>query len=391
MAAIDYASAYKQYGDQRRAEDKQVAADKYKTWITDAYKQYGNDRRADDAKNASSSSRSSSRGSSYSGGGYSTPSVPYYNVPNMDFSMFDTLKNTANQSSETAKNSLLTSYNTLLRNLAAQNTEVGQSFNSGRQSISEDAYNNSRDNAMELSSRGLGASGLAQLGEVGERMAVGKQISSLAKNYYDAINGLAETEKQGTDSYQQGTSELQNQTQAQLDAIDYQKWTAQNAYNEALANADYTNRKNSYDAAQAAAAAARSQANWNASNSSSVSNYQAKLDAANKEVATTTDNATYVLNNALDNGLASQMPDYLAGDISDSDLTRLATATAASYVDADKISAAQAKTLVAAYVSKAKQEKNAQPKTKSLSQQWNDSLKGGFFDTDYRFGSNIMG
>jgi len=309
----------------------------------------------------------------------------------MDFSMFDTLKNTANQSSETAKNSLLTSYNTLLRNLAAQNTEVGQSFNSGRQSISEDAYNNSRDNAMELSSRGLGASGLAQLGEVGERMAVGKQISSLAKNYYDAINGLAETEKQGTDSYQQGTSELQNQTQAQLDAIDYQKWTAQNAYNEALANADYTNRKNSYDAAQSAAAAARAQSNWNASNSSSVSNYQAKLDAANKEVATTTDNATYVLNNALDNGLASQMPDYLAGDISDSDLTRLATATAASYVDADKISAAQAKTLVAAYVSKAKQEKNAQPKTKSLSQQWNDSLKGGFFDTDYRFGSNIMG
>ena len=150
-------------------------------------------------------------------------------------------------------------------------------------------------------------------------METGRQVSNLTNDYYDTVEDLAETQKQGTESYQQGEKELQNQIQDQINAIEYQKWSSQNSYNQALAEADYQNKLNAYNAAQAAAQAAAAQAASSASSNSLqsiVDNTTADLDETQKQIET----FEYLIDR--DDDIVNAKDAYIKGEITADDYKR---------------------------------------------------------------------
>ena len=234
--------------------------------IKNMYDQYRNTRVADDKAYAEKQANSSSSGytGSSSYGGYSAPSyasAPKYDVPDMDFGVFDTMRSNVENSADTSRTALQNSFDAMMRGLDTSREQTKRAFEQGRSTISEDAYNNKRNNAMELASRGLGASGLAQLGDVQSRMAVGNEVSELASGYNDTVDSLAETQRTGTEGYQTATNTLQDQLASQQAEIEYQQWQAENAYNSALASANYDQQVLDYNRANSIADSASSYSN----------------------------------------------------------------------------------------------------------------------------------
>lgn len=87
---------------------------------------------------------------------------------------FDQLKQEYNQQ-----------YERIRQDLTVQKQQAQRGFRQGQQAISEQGYLNERQLQAALAGRGLGGSGLAQLGQVQQQIARGQQITGLAREYND--------------------------------------------------------------------------------------------------------------------------------------------------------------------------------------------------------------
>lgn len=154
----------------------------------------------------------------------------------LDTSAYDQLRDAYNASYGTQKQSLEQSYATLMEQLAKQTTSNKQQFGEARGTIAEDSFTRNRDLYRNLAQRGLGASGLAQLGGLQNRMETGKQVSKVANQYYDTSEKIADTTEQGTNQYNTQGQQLSNALGEQLANVANQEMQYKNAYQQQLAN-----------------------------------------------------------------------------------------------------------------------------------------------------------
>lgn len=153
---------------------------------------------------------------------------------NLDLSYLDNERNVANNTYNTTKSSLETNFNNLVDQINSNRADTSKNFNTGRSTIAEDAYNANRLNQTDLAARGIGSSGLKQLGELGNRMETGQQYSNLANKYYNTMNELDTTEKQGRSQYDIDLQNAKNTLDNALAGIDTRKGEATNNYNMTL-------------------------------------------------------------------------------------------------------------------------------------------------------------
>lgn len=154
----------------------------------------------------------------------------------MDTSGFDQLRAAIEQSTQLNQTGLKNSYDQLLENLQKQGKENRQEFAGARGTIMEDSFSRNRDLYRNLAARGLGASGLQQLGGIQNRMETGKQVSNVAGQFYDAAEKLADAQEQGTESYNQQSSQIENNKNATLAQIQQQEIQYRNAYQQQVAS-----------------------------------------------------------------------------------------------------------------------------------------------------------
>lgn len=154
----------------------------------------------------------------------------------LDTTGFDQLKSSLDQQYSVAQQGLKTEYDNLLANIAQQRTETKQQFGAARGTIMENSFDRNRDMYRALASRGLGSSGLAQLGAVQQRMETGRQVSGAAQQYYGAEKALATASEQGTQAYAQQQASAQAGYQQNLASLASQEIQYKNAYQQQLAN-----------------------------------------------------------------------------------------------------------------------------------------------------------
>lgn len=154
----------------------------------------------------------------------------------LDLSYLDKEKNVATDVYNTGKSSLETSYQNLLDQLSKNRAGTKTDFTKGRATVSESAYDMDRANKANLASRGVGKSGLVELGQVGNRIETGRQYSDIANKYYDTMSDLDTTEKTGTQNYNTDLKGLLNTYNQNIANIDTRRGEATNNYNITLAN-----------------------------------------------------------------------------------------------------------------------------------------------------------
>ena len=123
-----------------------------------------------------------------------------------------------------------------MANLEARTKTNRQELASNRGTIMEDSFTRNRDTYRNLASRGLGASGLSQLGDIQNRMETGKQVSQVAGQYYKTDEALGDAEQQGTQAYQQQQQSLANALQANLAQVQQNEISYKNAYQQQVAS-----------------------------------------------------------------------------------------------------------------------------------------------------------
>jgi hypothetical protein len=90
-------------------------------------------------------------------------------------------------------------YDRLREDLNIQQQEVQKGFRQSQQQISEQAYLGERQLQQALAGRGLGGSGIAQLGRVQQQIARGEQITSLATEYSEAQQAILTAKTRGSE------------------------------------------------------------------------------------------------------------------------------------------------------------------------------------------------
>lgn len=171
-------------------------------------------------------------GSGYSGYSYSSGPIGY----NLDLSAFQKSRDAIIQGANNAKNMLKNQYDRLLAELDKKTKEGNEQFGRGRATISEDAYDRSRENLNSLAARGLAGSGLQQLGEVQERMETGQQMNDLASQYYAYLDDIDAQRREGEAQYNEGIQSIEDSLQQQLANIGLQEFQAQDDYNRYMSN-----------------------------------------------------------------------------------------------------------------------------------------------------------
>lgn len=171
-------------------------------------------------------------GGGYSGYSYSSGPIGY----NLDLSAFQKSRDAIIAGANNAKNMLKNQYDRLLAELDKKTKEGNEQFGRGRATISEDAYDRSRENLNSLAARGLAGSGLQQLGEVQERMETGQQMNDLASQYYAYLDDIDTQRKEGEAQYNEGIQSIEDSLQQQLANIGLQEFQAQDDYNRYMSN-----------------------------------------------------------------------------------------------------------------------------------------------------------
>lgn len=179
-----------------------------------------------------SSGGSGGYGGGYSGYSYSSGPIGY----NLDLSAFQKSRDAIIAGANNAKNMLKNQYDRLLAELDKKTKEGNEQFGRGRATISEDAYDRSRENLNSLAARGLAGSGLQQLGEVQERMETGQQMNDLASQYYAYLDDIDTQRKEGEAQYNEGIQSIEDSLQQQLANIGLQEFQAQDDYNRYMSN-----------------------------------------------------------------------------------------------------------------------------------------------------------
>lgn len=154
---------------------------------------------------------------------------------NLDLSYLDNERNVARQTHQTSVNNLENTFNNLLQQLETNRADNRRNFNTGRNTVAENAWANNRANSTDVGSRVLGKTGLQNLGEVGNRIETGRQYSTLANDFYGAMDQLNTTEQQSRTQRDIDLEVLMNTLNQTLAGIDTRGAEAGNSWNQALA------------------------------------------------------------------------------------------------------------------------------------------------------------
>lgn len=206
---------------------------------------------------------------------------------NLDLSYLDKERNVAQNTYNTSLSSLENNFNNLMNQINSNRADTRKNFNTGRATIAENAYDTNRANALDLSSRVAGNTGLQSLGEVGNRIETGRQYSDLANQFYKDMNELDTTQKQSESQYDTDKASLKNTLDQTLAGIDSRAADIQNNYNltlgqlaEAVQSRWDNNENAEAELAQAKAAAAQAHADAvNASKANLQAAKRAELNA----------------------------------------------------------------------------------------------------------------
>lgn len=153
---------------------------------------------------------------------------------NLDLSYLDKERESAQNTYNTSKSSLENNFNNLIEQINLNRSDARKNFNTGRTTVAENAFNQNRLNKLDTASRVVGKSGLKELGEVGNRIETGRQYSNLANEFYNTMDTLSTTEKQGRSQYDIDQQTIKNTLDQALAGIDTRGAEAQNAYNMSL-------------------------------------------------------------------------------------------------------------------------------------------------------------
>ena len=181
-------------------------------------------------------------------------------IDTLNKTLNDTI-NTLRTSHEQSRNDLLTSLKRFQETNAENMRTQQQDFNASRATLEDEAFMNQRASAANAAARGLGGSGLQQLAQLQNRIAAGKEVSSLAQKNQTAQDALRKALAQETEDTNTKVSNLetnlanaitnaQNQTASQINAANT---NTTNLINELIYNEQVRQRN-------AAASAASSKA-----------------------------------------------------------------------------------------------------------------------------------
>ena len=201
----------------------------------------------------------------------------------MDTSGFDQLRAALEQSTQQSQAGLKSSFDQLLENLAKQGKENRQEFASARGTIMEDSFSRNRDLYRNLAARGLGASGLQQLGSIQNRMETGRQVSNVAGQFYDAAEKLADAKEQGTESYNQQSAQIENNKNSALAQINQQEIQYRNAYQQQVASLALQLQQAAQESAQMSLSARAELAKYQSEKTKNTSE-MAKIDIVSQDI-----------------------------------------------------------------------------------------------------------
>lgn len=115
---------------------------------------------------------------------------------------------------------------------AKQREDAQKGFRQGVQGLNEQAFLAGRNQMQQLSQRGLGGSGLGQLGQVQQQIAGGQSQSQLYSEFQNTLNDIATNEKLSAAEISQKEGELRYNVEQQKLAIDMQLQDKRDAYNQ---------------------------------------------------------------------------------------------------------------------------------------------------------------
>jgi hypothetical protein len=98
--------------------------------------------------------------------------------------------------------------------IAAERAQRG--FREGQRTISEQAFLGQREQQQSLIERGLGGSGLAQLGVLQQRIAVGDAVSNMYRNFLDTVQNLGLAEADSELNFATAIQQLNQATEMQI-------------------------------------------------------------------------------------------------------------------------------------------------------------------------------
>lgn len=148
------------------------------------------------------------------------------NIDTLNKTLSDTI-NTLKTSNEQSRNDLLTSLKRFQETNAENMRTQQQDFNASRATLEDESFMNQRNAAANAAARGLGGSGLQQLAQLQNRIAAGKNVSTLAQKNQSAQDALRKALAQETEDTNTKVSNLnknleqaiinaQNQTAAKI-------------------------------------------------------------------------------------------------------------------------------------------------------------------------------
>lgn len=153
---------------------------------------------------------------------------------NLDLSYLNTERDVANKIYNTSKSSLENNFNNLINQINQNRTDARKNFNTGRATIAEDAFMANRQDTADLASKNVGLGGLRDINKTANRIETGRQYSNLANEFYDNMNELDLTEKQGRSQYDIDQQSIRNTLDQTLAGIGSREKDAINSYNMAL-------------------------------------------------------------------------------------------------------------------------------------------------------------
>jgi hypothetical protein len=149
---------------------------------------------------------------------------------------FDMYRSSLQDQSETGKLELQQQLEYLLGQIGDSRKDNKQALSSARGTLSEDAFSRQRALQSQMSARGLGGSGIEQLGQVQDRMATGKAVAEIAGAYYDTEEQLMQQIEQSQQNYNMATRKLNDSLNSALAQIMSQEASAKMDYTQTVDN-----------------------------------------------------------------------------------------------------------------------------------------------------------
>ena len=145
---------------------------------------------------------------------------------------FEDLKNSYAQSSETSKTELSNQLTSLLGEIDTSRTKNRRSLGEAQRVIQEDAFDRQRALDQQMSARGLGGSGLAQLAGIKERMATGQNISQTTQAFYENEESLIKAIDKAQTNYNTSIQKVNDSLHTALATINNQQNALRSDYSQ---------------------------------------------------------------------------------------------------------------------------------------------------------------